>query len=221
MNAFLSTLTAITASAILAGCGGGNSGSVGGGLDRDLTYNQLMANGRALGERHDIDQDEDENYRITPATPIRDMPRMGRATYNGVASVQAGDGTPVRRTREDLDGVTRTRIGSEPQLAGTAWLTADFDKGTLNGDITNFKAHKKSSTNGGKLSYDGRIQDNLTDGRFTGKVDIEGENIEVDIPGKGGFVGPNADAVAIFGGSGPVTDRSRDNHVEIELGAEQ
>lgn len=217
MNAFLSTLTAITASAILAGCGGGNSGSVGGGLDRDLTYNQLIANGRALSERHDID--EDENDRFTPATPIRDMPKMGSATYNGIAVVTRGDGAVDFKTVDENGRLVRYRTSA--QLAGTARLTADFDKGTLSGDIIDFKAHKKSSTKGEKLSYDGRIQDNLTDGRFTGKVDIEGENIEVDIPGKGGFVGPNADAVAIFGGSGPVTDRSRDNHVETELGAEQ
>ncbi|SIS75932.1 transferrin-binding protein-like solute binding protein [Paracoccus saliphilus] len=195
MKIYLTALSAIAASAILTGCGG--SGGVMNTPKQNLSYNELYDSGIALIEKHKLD--EDENDMVVPATPIKNMPSSGTATYAGVASFSVGDGVVVSDTKEVIDGVTHRVVEYKPNRLGQARLTANFGEGKLTGDITDFRAYRKNAAKPGKISYDGKIADNLTEGRFTGEVNIAGTMVKVDMPGDGGFAGPDADALVVTG----------------------
>lgn len=178
-------VAALFAALLAAACNSGGGKSTPADISA-TTYDDLLSSTLDVLDKYKPEAAEDFD------TPTANMPISGSAIYSGVATVTLDEGSYNQINSNE--GSTQ-----DFPLAANARMTADFSKKTISGNITDFKAFDKNEQVSGKINYTGDIVSNSTSGRFRGKVMKNGENFNVDLRGKGGFAGKNADGLFVFG----------------------
>lgn len=166
-------LLALTA---LGACGGGSAGvgaGVGANADFGATFSsfaEMEARGEILGDR----------YEDSDLTPVNDMPTSGSATYTGLAAFGVGNAFEF-----DDDDAT---VGAE------ARISANFGRGVVSGELTNFQANDGTAISGHADITDGVIVDNVFAADVAGNISsaVQSGRLEGDL--MGGFLGADAQA---------------------------
>jgi hypothetical protein len=156
----------------LSACGGGGGG-VGASAKADFgaTYSSFAE----MEDRAEIIGGRYENSEITP---MSDMPTSGSATYTGLAGFGPGDVMYL-----DEDDIT---------VASEARLQADFGRGVLSGELTNFQAYDGTAISGSADITDGVIIDNQFAANVSGNVSSNILSGRLDGDLVGGFLGDDA-----------------------------
>lgn len=177
MNNLIRPLVASFALGALAACGGSGSGS---GISADgRQYNSLVDEYNGYRKKYNIPSNASP-LEIN-GTPLAEMPTSGRAVYKGVGHV---------------DATFAPDASLENKALGTARLTADFRKGNLTGNVTDFKTNRGNATSG-QLSVNSNITGSKIFGRTTGSVVLGGQTHRIDHRNTGTFLGKNANGIAI------------------------
>ena len=108
------------------------------------------------------------------------MPDSGQVDYAGVAILYDPDAG-------DLEGIT------DADLLGNVALTADFDAGTMDGEMVNFRTNTNALVAGSIDVTFATIDGNLVDGGLGGTLVIDGVDTHVEGPFSGGFGGFEAE----------------------------
>jgi hypothetical protein len=107
-----------------------------------------------------------------------DMPVSGTAAYRGSGLMTFG--TPLSS-------------GFPASMAGRVNITADFENGTISGQMDRFRSPSYERINGSLDVGVGRVEGNLVlPYRVTGHLAMNGDRVDFDLEGGGRFVGPNA-----------------------------
>lgn len=151
---FFASISLAASALFLAACDSSNDGS---------SFNSMSSRGEALLARVETQS----------ATPVGDMPTIGRATYEGVAGFS-------------------TSVSDDVEVMSEASLTADFASSSISGELTNFRDWE-NNTIAGKVDIEaGTISGNQFTNNLSGSLNYNGRNENVSGVMDGGFVGANA-----------------------------